>query len=156
MSTQEIERKYLVMQPPDGLDAYPHATIIQGYIAIPPEGTEVRLRQKGDRYFQTIKSKGERIRMELEIELTSAQFEALWPATEERRVEKIRYDVAYGPYTIELDIYQGRLTGLYTAEVEFDTLEACEAFVPPPWFGCELTADARYKNRNLALSGLPT
>ena len=87
--------------------------------------------------------------------LTRAQFEALWPMTEGRRVEKIRYDITHEDHVIELDVYSGALSGLLTAEVEFPSLEASAAFHPPPWLGQEITEDKRYKNKNLALDGLP-
>ena len=55
--------------------------------------------------------------------------------------------------TVELDIYCGDLTGLITAEVEFDTLEQQVNFVPPSWFGEDVTENERYKNRNLSAKG---
>jgi CHAD domain-containing protein len=55
----------------------------------------------------------------------------------------------------EIDIYEGALEGLRTAEVEFDSREATDAFVPPPWLGKELTGDERYANQALATEGLP-
>ncbi len=39
----------------------------------------------------------------------------------------------------ELDRYEGRLAGLAVVEVEFPDREAAERFVPPAWFGDELT-----------------
>ena len=55
---------------------------------------------------------------------------------------------------IELDLFEGSLEGLIIAEVEFPTVKASRSFAPPAWFGREVTRDARYKNRNLALDGL--
>jgi CYTH domain-containing protein len=52
-------------------------------------------------------------------------------------------------------VYSGALTGLMVAEVEFPSEEAARAFVPPAWFGREVTNDSRYKNRRLATEGLP-
>ena len=154
-ASQEIERKYLVLSPPPDLDTYPHATILQGYLVLAADGGEVRLRRKGDRFIQTVKSGEGRVRTEVEIDLTRAQFEALWPAVAFGTIEKIRYEIPYGVHTIELDVYHGALEGLLTAEVEFDSVEASEAFAPPEWFGTEVTDDPRYRNRAMALSGLP-
>jgi CYTH domain-containing protein len=39
--------------------------------------------------------------------------------------------------------------------VEFEADVGAEAFTPPPWFGPEVTVDARYLNRSLALQGFP-
>ena len=151
----EIERKFIVAEPPPGLADYPHEAIRQGYLALDPNGTEVRIREKGDRFFQTVKSSGGLQRLEVECPLTRAQFEALWPLTEGRRVEKIRYAIAYEDYVIELDVYDGALVGLLTAEVESGSLEASAAFQPPSWLDREITEDKRYKNKNLAVHGRP-
>jgi adenylate cyclase len=45
--------------------------------------------------------------------------------------------------------------GLITAEVEFDSVSDSEGFDPPPWFGDEITDDARYANQALAREGIP-
>jgi CYTH domain-containing protein len=42
---REIERKFLVRQLPENLEAFPHAEIAQGYLAIAPKGVQVRLRK---------------------------------------------------------------------------------------------------------------
>ena len=151
----EIERKFLVAEAPPDLDRYPHAALRQGYLALTEEGTEVRLRHKADRFFLTVKQGSGLQRAEAEIELARPQFDALWPMTAGRRVEKVRYAIAYEGRTIELDVYQGALTGLLTAEVEFPSVETSAAFQPPPWLGVEITEDARYKNKNLAVYGTP-
>lgn len=154
-SSLEIERKFLVAEVPDDLGGYPHEPIRQGYLALDADGTEVRIRQKGDRFFQTIKRGAGLQRTEVELLLTAPQFEALWPLTEGRRVEKVRYNIAYQSHLIELDVYSGVLAGLLTAEVEFSSVEASAAFTPPPWFDREVTEDKRYKNKDLAVKGRP-
>jgi CYTH domain-containing protein len=152
VSTQEVERKWLVTELPD-LTGLRGKEVIQGYIAVTPDGTEVRVRQKGDRYFQTIKSDGGLVRGEIEIELTKVQYDDLWQATAGRRLEKTRYEIALDEATIELDVYKGVLTGLIVAEVEFPSVRDSEKFSQPAWFGREVTEDKRYKNKNLALNG---
>lgn len=152
---KEIERKFLVKSLPDNLDQYPHQEISQGYIVVSEDDTEVRLRKKGDKYFQTIKSGGGKIRTETEIEISEAQFNSLWPTTEGKRLEKVRYKIPHGEQTIELDVYRGSLEGLVSAEIEFDSSEASDQFVPPEWFGEDVTEDKQYKNQSLALRGLP-
>jgi adenylate cyclase len=44
---------------------------------------------------------------------------------------------------------------MITAEMEFDTEAASDAFEPPDWLGIELTGDERYANETLAIRGLP-
>ena len=151
----EIERKFLVETRLADWYEHPHQLIIQGYLTDAQGETEVRIRRKGNRLFLTVKKGKEPVRYESEIELSSEQFETLWPLTEGRRIEKMRYEIPFERHIIELDIYQGRLESLTTAEVEFDTLEASKAFIPPGWMNVEVTGDARFRNRNLALNGNP-
>jgi len=151
----EIERKFLVETLPGELDAYPHESIVQGYVTSARDGNEVRLRQKGEKLFLTIKSGGGVVRQEGEIAIACDQFEALWPFTGGRVVEKVRYRIECAGGTIELDVYAGQLEGLITAEVEFGSEEESSAFILPDWFGVEVSEDRRYKNESLALNGAP-
>jgi adenylate cyclase len=150
----EVERKWLVEDLPapakrEGKE------VIQGYIAIGTDGTEVRLRQTDGQFFQTVKSEGGLVRDEIEIDLTQDQFEALWRATTGRRLEKTRYTWRSEETKVEIDVYHGSLAGLIVAEVEFPSVRASARFAPPPWFGPEVTEDKRYKNVSLALHGKP-
>lgn len=145
----EIERKWLVVDPPN-LKGRKGVTIIQGYIAVSVEGAEVRLRRKGERYFETVKTGTGLRRGEIEIELSRKQFKSLWPATRGRRLEKTRYTIKWHRKTIELDVYKKKLAPLKVAEVEFKSRKEAADFSPPPWFGREVTDDAEHKNVNLA------
>lgn len=145
----EIERKWLVEDPPD-LKGRKGVIIIQGYIAVSVEGAEVRLRRKGERYFETVKTGTGLQRGEIEIELSRKQFNSLWPATRDRRLEKTRYTIIWHRKTIELDVYKKRLAPLKVAEVEFKSRKEAADFSPPPWFGKEVTDDSAHKNVNLA------
>jgi adenylate cyclase len=147
----EIERKFLVDNPPD-LENFSSEEILQGYLLITDE-KEIRIRKKGSAYFQGVKVGRGLSRQEIESEIGMFQFEELWPETEGRRIEKRRYKIYYDGILIELDVYTGKLSGLITAEVEFKSEEESRLFEPPPWFGPEVTQDDRYKNKNLALSG---
>ena len=76
----EIERKFVLAATPDWLDSAPAEPIEQGYLAV-GAGSEVRLRLIGGQPKLTVKSGAGLSRGEAEIELTEAQFEALWPLT---------------------------------------------------------------------------
>ena len=150
----EIERKFLVPRPPAGLP--PGEPIEQGYLAVAPDGTEVRIRRRAGRSTLTIKSGPAQERVEEELEIDDRRFEALWALTEGRRIAKTRHLVPLGgDLTAEVDVYGDRLAGLLTAEVEFGSSEASLAFEPPDWLGPEVTGDARYANQSLALRGTP-
>ncbi len=82
-------------------------------------------------------------------------FDALWALTEGKRLRKTRYDIPWhGGRTVELDVYAGRLEGLWVAEVEFDDEASARAFEPPEFFGREITGDPAYRNEKLAREGL--
>jgi len=151
----EIERKFLVTSLPGTMDRYPHERIIQGYVVVGADGSEVRLRRKGQKYFETVKRGRGELRSELEIELTATQFDTLWEATSGRRIEKTRYEVPHAGRIIEVDVYQGELAGLVIAECEFASAEESRRFVPPEWFEGEVTDEPDYKNQSLALHGRP-
>lgn len=148
----EIERKFLVNELPD-LSKYPSKKIIQAYISIKPV---IRIRQMNDDFFLTIKSQGSISREEYEIPISEDEFHALWPKIEGVPIEKIRYFIPLNDHlTAELDVFSGQLSGLITAEVEFPSLDASNTFIPPHWFGEDISLDHRYKNNQLTLNGLP-
>jgi adenylate cyclase len=152
----EIERKFLIASPPPHLDHFPCSRIEQAYVAIDPAGTEVRIRKRSGATTLTIKGGRGRSRAEEEIELDPARFARLWELAQGRCLEKTRYELpTTGGETIELDVYGGGLEGLVTAEVEFASEKAADEFLPPPWFGIEVTDDDAYKNRRLAVDGPP-
>jgi CYTH domain-containing protein len=148
---EEIERKFLVEEVPD-LKGLPFYNIRQGYL------DHKRLRRRsGDskvEYFLTVKKGRGMIRKEEEREITRREFYQYWKETEGRRLKKRRYLIKSGRHTIELDIFGGALKGLVLVEVEFKTATAARHFIPPIWFGAEVTDDLDYTNRNLATYGL--
>jgi adenylate cyclase len=150
----EIERKFLVADAPPDLARHPSEDILQGYVAIDATA-EVRVRRGGARLTLTVKSAPARTRVEEEIEIDEARFAALWELSEGRRIVKTRYLVEHDASTIEVDDYHDALAGLMTAEVEFPSEAASDAFDPPPWLGREVTGDPRYANQTLATQGLP-
>jgi adenylate cyclase len=152
----EIERKFLVREPPADLEQSRSTRIEQGYIAIADDGTEVRVRRRDGASVLTVKSGSGRSRLEEEIAIDAQRFARLWPLTEGRRLEKTRHLIPTGAeLTIELDVYSGALAGLMVAEVEFGSEDAADAFEPLEWFGAEVTDDARLKNQKLACEGAP-
>jgi adenylate cyclase len=152
----EIERKWLVDDPPHDLTQHPSQQIDQGYLAIDRDGTEVRVRRSDGVTVMTIKQGGGRTRAEEEFAIPADRFERLWPLTANRRVQKRRYRIP-GPdgLTFELDDYGGDHQGLVVVETEFPDERSAESFSTPAWFGREVTDDPRYKNQNLAQSHGP-
>ena len=148
---KEIERKHLLKELPGDFERFPHTEITQGYLAVDPTGSEVRLRRDGDKYLLTAKARLEKgIRIEREVPLSEQQFEEIWPATKGRRLYKTRYRIPWNDFVIEIDIYRGRNAGLAVAEVEFPDEASRARFQSPAWFGEDISDVAEYSNQSLA------
>ena len=147
----EIERKYLVSEPPADYLSWDCRFIEQAYLCTDPV---VRVRRDGDEYYMTYKSKGLMAREEYNLPLTKESYEHLRSKADGRILTKKRYLIPMEgtEYTIELDIFLGEYEGLKLAEVEFPSEEAAHAFVPPEWFGREVTFTGEYQNSRLALA----
>jgi adenylate cyclase len=145
----EIERKFLLEKPPDQLQGGTGKRIEQGYVTA-GESIEVRLRKVGGQRLLTAKLGHGESRVEVEIALGLNQFDALWPLTESRRLGKTRYLVPLGAgLEAEIDVFEGDLAGLVTAEVEFGFERQSRDFQPPPWLGEEVTGDRATRTRAL-------
>ena len=129
----EIERKYLISHIPFDIAGYPFHQIEQAYLSTAPV---VRVRQEDDTYYLTYKSKGLMAREEYNLPLTKESYEHLRSKADGRILTKKRYLIP--------------MEG--TAEVEFPSEEAAHAFVPPEWFGREVTFTGEYQNSRLALA----
>lgn len=154
---REIERKFHLDRVPDQVEGRgPGHTVAQGYLALHGDGTEVRIRRRGDRCTVTVKSGGGLSRLEVELDVDAERFCSLWPLTKGRRIRKRRSTVPLGNGLLaELDVYEGELEGLVLAEVEFETVADSVSFQPPPWLGREVTGDPDYLNQSLAVNGRP-
>lgn len=145
----EIERQFLVDRLPQLPEKY--ELLRQGYVALLPE---IRIRQIGDSHFQlTVKRGAGLVREEWETEISRQEFDhladRLCPGT--CMIEKRRYKIPLaGGLVAELHVHAGHLTGFNYVEVEFSDVEAAKVFVPPVWFGREVTEDARFSYGTLA------
>ncbi|MDD5040508.1 MAG: adenylate cyclase [Patescibacteria group bacterium] len=158
----EVERKFVLSEVPGCIGGDPGILIRQGYL----DGKSApRLRQCGTKgpkryryeYFMTVKNGGQLSRREWETEIPRWVFCTDWPLTQGRRLEKYRYSIRVGNLTFEVDVFQGSLAGLFILEIEFESEQAANAFVPPADWPIirEVTYDKRYRNRQLAVHGLP-
>ena len=148
----EIERKFRVARPPEGLGD--GARLRQAYLAV-DGGVEVRVRSDGVTHVLTAKSGSGLVRGEVGVPVGAGDFEELWAMAGDRHLEKVRHRVDLGGVTAEVDLYGGALEGLAVVEVEFPTRAEAEAFVPPDWFGDEVTGDPAWSNATLAREGRP-
>lgn len=144
----EIERKYLVKTLPENLESYPCKEIEQGYLNTDPV---VRIRRSNDNYILTYKGKGLMVREEYNLPLNAESFAHLKEKIDGRLIKKRRYLIPYNDkYTIELDVFDGDLAPLQLAEVEFETEEEANSFLPPEWFGEDVTFSTTYHNSTLS------
>lgn len=144
----EIERKYLVKILPDHLEQYPCRQIEQGYLNTNPV---VRIRRSDDSYILTYKGKGLMVREEYNLPLNEESFTHLKEKIDGLLIQKRRYLIPFAEkYTIELDVFEGELAPLVLAEVEFETEEEANTFVPPEWFGEDVTFSTKYHNSTLS------
>lgn len=143
----EIERKFLPKFLPENLEEYPHSKIEQGYLCISPV---VRVRQHGEKFTLTYKGGGMMARVEENLPLTEEGYRHLVAKADGNIISKERYCIPYGKYTIELDVFAPPFAPLVMAEVEFSTVEEANNFVPPDWFGQDVTFDPAYHNSNMS------
>ncbi|MBQ7266538.1 MAG: CYTH domain-containing protein [Firmicutes bacterium] len=150
----EIERKFLLTTLPEGLEGYTFKDIEQCYISTNPT---IRIRSINDKdYVLTIKGKGKIKKEEYELPLDKSSYENLKQKKEGITIQKRRYLIPLPQgLTAELDIYKGELEGFMNVEVEFSSLEEAVLFVPPSWFGREVSQNKRYSNASLSKWGVP-
>lgn len=146
----EIERKFLIKQIPQGCTSFPCRQIEQAYLNTDPV---VRVRRDNDDYYLTYKGKGLLSREEYNLPLNKEAYEHLLSKADGIILTKKRYMIPVpgsDHLTIELDIFEGHYDGLILAEVEFSTEEEAKAFIPPVWFGEDVTFSGEYHNSRLS------
>jgi CYTH domain-containing protein/predicted ATPase len=152
---REVERKFWLPALPEGLELGVGTAVEQGYLVT--EGGELRIRRMCDQTFITVKDESLLAREEWERHLPRSVFDQLWSSTEGKRVEKTRYFLQDGPHRLELDLYEGRLSGLITVECEFKSEASALSYQLPDWGkdAVDVTMRKEFKNKNLAMKGIP-
>ena len=153
---KEIEFKYLTSAEklPKDYKSYPTKEIEQAYLNMPGADASktYRVRKMGNKYFYCVKGEGLIAREESEEEISKEEYAFYLVHKTGNSIHKTRYFIplGYDDLVAELDVYHDQLDGLYTVEVEFKEDYDLSSFVPPSWFGKDVTKDSRYKNANLA------
>ena len=144
----EIERKFLVGYLPPGYAGCERHEISQGYIYTDPV---IRIRRSDDEYFLTVKGRGLVAREEFEINISKEAFEELSKKCDGNVLSKTRYLIPQeGELVAEMDVFHGSFDGLRYIEVEFSSEEEAEDFIPPDYFGPEVTDKPEYQNSGLS------
>lgn len=152
----EIEKKYKIKNLPHNLDSYTFLEIEQGYLCTEPV---VRIRKMNEEYILTYKSKTSlqesqyqtKISNEAEFPLTESSYLHLRGKVDGNLIQKRRYLIPLeNGLKVELDVFDGHLKGLVFAEVEFPNVEEASKFIPPDWFGEDVSLDKRFNNSYLS------
>lgn len=144
----EIERKFTINKLPINLEQYPFHTLEQAYLNTAPV---VRVRREDDTFYLTYKGKGFLAREEYNLPLDEASYYHLRDKADGLIISKKRYLIPYNEkLTIELDIFNEPLAPLVLAEVEFESVEEANAFLPPKWFEKDVTEDRSFSNSELS------
>lgn len=147
---KEIERKFKVNASVSSIIAKinPYA-IEQGYL-LNAEGLSVRIRIKDTKAYLTIKGgTNPLIRDEFEYEIPMVEAREMLDNYCKQRLIKKRYCFQQGELTWEIDVFEGKLSGLIIAEIELPSVET--TFELPHWIEEEVTMDPSYLNANLIL-----
>ncbi len=158
----EIERKFLLKNVPPHLDTYPHHQIEQAYICTDPV---IRVRKEDNDCYLTYKSEGMMARKETNLSLKPEAYEHLKAKADGNIISKKRYliELKHPQFkkefpqppsdytlTVDLDVFEPPFAPLIMAEVEFGSQEAAIAFIPPEWFGEEVTYVMQFHNSFMA------
>lgn len=159
----EIERKFLIKTLPENLADYEFLHIEQAYLNVNPV---VRVRKENDHYYMTYKGSGMMAREESNLALNEEAYYHLREKADGNIISKRRYLIPLKhpgfkagfptppedySLTIELDVFDAPFENIILAEVEFGSKDAAEAFLPPDWFGEEVTYCKEYHNSYMAM-----
>lgn len=174
----EIERKYLINTLPENLESFPFRIIEQGYLSTEPvvrirrdnDDYILTYKSKGlmirEEYNLPLTAESyEHLKEKIDGRLISKK-RYLIPLPKKKSVEihaseplsvldyiEQERDASGHPeldLTIELDVFSGELAPLVLAEVEFPDEESANEFVPPYWFGEDVTFSTEYHNSRLS------
>mgnify|MGYP003272472872 FL=1 len=145
----EIEKKFIPNEIPKDLAQFKYHKIEQAYLNTAPV---VRIRKQDDEYYLTYKGGGMMAREEYNLPLNAESYQHLREKVDGNIITKTRYLIPIndGNLTAELDIFEGKFSGMLLVEVEFDSIEQADAFQKPDWFGEEVTHDKMYHNSYLS------
>lgn len=139
----ELEKTYLCPEVPTRYISGEPVRMVDIYIPETASHPTLRLRQKGDRYEITKKTRinGDPSRqLEETITLTKEEFDAL-SSSSHRKIEKRRAPLLYNGHEGELDIFDGEHAGLVLVDFEFTDENEQAAFTQPGFCSADVTAE---------------
>ncbi len=155
-SGKEIEKTWMVPKLPSlkELNILDVIKVDQNYVLLDGSG-ELRCRKviskSSTKYDLTVKVGNGMIRTEVVKLLTPEEYKQL-KTVAKGSLQQTLLDIG----TAYIHIYGGKLHGLILVEVEFPSVKEANRFIPPYWFGKEVTTDIRFRGKSLAFSdGIP-
>lgn len=156
----EVERKFLLPEYPDELVADGTLEIIslhhieQTYLAL-ADGEELRLRRlrhsdsHTSEYVLTYKSGTGLVRQEVEHPITKQLYDELIGNMPFKPLHKDRTTARIVETGLVIEIDQYRDRSLVVVEVEFADEQSAREFVPPAWFGKDISSKKLYSNKEM-------
>ena len=129
------------------------ARITEGYFA-PQAGRTSFVRLQGNNCFLVLVTGAEGATSEERTEVPRAHGDALLDVCAGKAIYE-RTAVALAGTEALVDRYV-RPAGLDLVSLVFEEAEAAKTFVPPVWFGAEVSTDAAYDGQAIALTGVPS
>jgi len=144
----EIEKKFLLNSLDDiDLSKLNSKEIKQGYLSVEPV-VRIRLDLNNADATLTIKGPGTLSRAEFNYEISSKDAVEMFNLCSSY-IHKTRYFLPQDEFTWEIDIFHGKLTGLFIAEIELKS--ETDTFIMPKFIknAKDITEDPYYQNNNL-------
>jgi len=139
MKQTERERVFLVKELPIDINKFAPTLISVGDFFESNSADALKIKQKGGNYYLIKKETNTaHERVEHIINIKEGEFTALIKCAVQFH-RKNRYAYPYGKYLCEIDCYLDRLDGYIRVEVEFNNDKEMFNFIPPEWFGSEIT-----------------
>ena len=111
------------------------------FVRVEPDGCNLLLASRGDAATRT----------EERAKISGAQAKALLGVAQ----GKIMYRRNLVRIGLGLELFLDRFEDLDLVSVQFDDAATAAAFVPPAWFGVEVTEEPAYQKSSFALDGMP-
>ncbi|AZK48489.1 CYTH domain-containing protein [Paenibacillus lentus] len=154
----EIERKFLLREIPQALieegqlQLKSEHRIEQTYLALAGD-QELRVRRIRDlateeiTYTHTFKKGHGLLREEIEYEISKEIYEQITRIHQSVPLTKNRVTADWSGRIIEIDLYDQ--IDLMVLEVEFSSEEEATQFIPPVWFGLDISTNKEYSNKKV-------
>ena len=146
-SGQEIERTWIVKEMPPRNELNIEPGRLHSVVQELRTRKVLYIEKNKVEYDMAIKIGNGMVRTEVLKQLSKEEWASL------HKVAKASLQQTLVPcFTFVIHVYKGKLKGLALVEVEFPNISESKRFIPPYWFGKEVTTDVRFRGKSLAFS----